>query len=225
MDIASRLKEIRSSLPEGVELLAVSKTHTAEAIREAYDAGQRLFGENKVQEMVAKHAQLPEDIEWHFIGHVQRNKIRQMAPFVSVIQGIDSFESLQETDRQAGINGRCITCLLQLHIAVEESKFGFRPEDCIRMLEQGEWRSLSHISIGGVMGMASMTDDMEQVAHEFTVLADCFSLIRERFFREDERFHIISAGMSGDYETAIKAGSSMVRIGTGIFGERDYTNK
>lgn len=223
-EIAGRLSELKKSLPEGVELIAVSKTHPVEAIREAYAAGQRKFGENKVQEMVLKHSQLPEDIEWHFIGHVQRNKIHLMAPFVSVIQGIDSFQALAETDRQAERYGRIITCLLQLHIADEESKFGFTPEECEKMLSEGGWRNLTHIRIGGVMGMATCTDDMNQVLAEFKGLVDIFNGYRHKYFSESPYFRTISAGMSGDWDLAVKAGSNMVRIGTDLFGRRSYPN-
>lgn len=221
-NVADRLAEVRNSLPAGVELLAVSKTHPIELIREAYDCGQRLFGENKVQEMAEKHEALPDDIQWHFIGHVQRNKIRIMAPFVSVIQGIDSFQSLQETDRQAARYDRSIRCLLQLHIASEETKFGFSPQECLEMLEEMKWRELNHIIIAGVMGMASNTSDRQQVLREFTVLKDFFDMAKERFFSDSPEFRTISAGMSGDHDLAIQAGSNMVRIGTQIFGGRDY---
>lgn len=220
--VADRLAEVRNSLPDGVGLLAVSKTHPIGLIREAYDCGQRLFGENKVQEMVAKHQALPDDIQWHFIGHVQRNKIHLMAPFVSVIQGIDSFQSLQETDRQAARYGRSIRCLLQLHIASEETKFGFTPKECLEMLEEMKWRELSHVIIAGVMGMASNTDDRQQVLREFSTLKDFFDMAKERFFSGSPEFSTISAGMSGDYDLAVQAGSNLVRIGTQIFGERDY---
>ena len=222
INIRQRLAGIRESLPENVCLIAVSKTHPIELIQEAYDAGQRVFGENKVQEMTAKHEALPDDIKWHFIGHVQRNKIRQMAPFVSVIQGIDSFASLEEVNRQAERFGRTITCLLQIHIATEDSKFGFLPQECTDMLSEGKWRTLDHIKIGGVMGMASNTDDDEQVLAEFKSLVAFFNSTRDRFFSGNSDFRTISAGMSGDYRIAIQAGSNMVRIGTGIFGERYY---
>lgn len=222
--VSDRLAEVRNSLPAGVELLAVSKTHPAEMIREAYDCGQRLFGENKVQEMVAKHEVLPDDIQWHFIGHVQRNKIRLMAPFVSVIQGIDSFQSLEETNRQAARFDRSIRCLLQIHIASEETKFGFSAQECKEMLEEGKWRALSHVTLGGVMGMASNTDDRQQVLREFTALKDFFNMAKALYFSNSSEFRTISAGMSGDRDLAIQAGSNLVRIGTQIFGIRDYPN-
>ncbi|MBR4843024.1 MAG: YggS family pyridoxal phosphate-dependent enzyme [Bacteroidaceae bacterium] len=222
MDIKQNLDRIKARLPEGVRLVAVSKTHPAEMLQEAYDAGQRLFGENKVQEMTAKSKLLPQDIEWHFIGHVQRNKIHLMAPYVSVIQGVDSFESLAEIDRQAARFSRRITCYLQLHIAQEETKFGFSPEECTAMLEKGDWKNLEHITIGGVMGMASNTTDEAQILGEFRKLRALFDTYSEKFFSSYSGFNTVSAGMSGDYRLAISAGSNMVRIGSSIFGERFY---
>ena len=222
MDIKENLNRIKAGLPEGVRLVAVSKTHPAEMLKEAYDAGQRIFGENKVQEMTAKSQVLPADIEWHFIGHVQRNKIHIMAPYVSVIQGVDSFDKLAEIDRQAVRFNRHITCLLQLHIAQEETKFGFTPDECTAMLEQCDWRSLKNITIGGVMGMASNTDNETQVLGEFRTLRNIFESYKEKYFFDNPDFNTISAGMSGDYKLAIQAGSNMVRIGSSIFGERNY---
>jgi PLP dependent protein len=223
--IVSRLTDIKKSLPTEVTLVAVSKTHPADAILTAYNAGQRIFGENKVQEMTLKQKQLPQDIEWHFIGHVQKNKIRMMAPYVSVIQGVDSFDSLEEINRQASIFGRNITCLLQLHIATEESKFGFVPSECMDILEKGEWKKLNNITIGGVMGMATFTDDIQQVLREFKTLVNFYNTAKKRFFADDNNFRTISAGMSEDYETAIQAGSNMIRIGSNIFGARDYSKQ
>ncbi|MBR5935519.1 MAG: YggS family pyridoxal phosphate-dependent enzyme [Bacteroidaceae bacterium] len=222
MDIKENLSRIIASLPQGVKLVAVSKTHPVEMLQEAYDAGQRIFGENKVQEMTAKSQALPSDIEWHFIGHVQRNKIHIMAPYVSVIQGVDTFEKLAEIDRQAARFNRHITCLLQLHIAQEETKFGFSADECTAMLEQGDWRDLKNITIGGVMGMASNTDNEAQVIGEFRRLRDLFDSYKEKYFNDNADFNTISAGMSGDYKLAIEAGSNMVRIGSSIFGERNY---
>ena len=222
MDIKENIIRIKASLPEGVKLVAVSKTHPVEMLQEAYDAGQRIFGENKVQEMTAKSQALPSDIEWHFIGHVQRNKIHIMAPYVSVIQGVDTFEKLVEIDRQAARFNRHITCLLQLHIAQEETKFGFSADECTAMLEQGEWRSLKNITIGGVMGMATNTDDEAQVRREFGHLKEIFDTYKQKYFADSADFNTISAGMSGDYKLAVEAGSNMVRIGSSIFGERNY---
>ena len=220
--IKENLNRIKATLPAGVKLVAVSKTHPAEMLKEAYDAGQRIFGENKVQEMTAKSQVLPADIEWHFIGHVQSNKIRMMAPFVSVIQGVDAYDKLVEIDRQAAKNGRHITCYLQLHIASEETKFGFSPDECTAMLDKGEWKSLGNITIGGVMGMATNTDDENQVRREFGRLKGIFDTYKQKYFAGCSDFNTISAGMSGDYKLAIEAGSNMVRIGSSIFGERNY---
>ena len=222
MDIKENLNRIKASLPSGVRLVAVSKTHPVEMLQEAYDAGQRIFGENKVQEMTAKSQVLPTDIEWHFIGHVQTNKIKMMAPYVSVIQGVDNYDKLVEIDRQAARFNRHITCLLQLHIASEETKFGFSADECTAMLEQGDWKNLKNITIGGVMGMATNTDDEAQVCREFSRLKEIFDKYKQKYFAGVDTFNTISAGMSGDYELAIRAGSNMVRIGSAIFGERNY---
>ena len=223
MDIKENLNRIKATLPAGVRLVAVSKTHPAEMLREAYDAGQRIFGENKVQEMTAKSQVLPTDIEWHFIGHVQSNKIKMMAPYVSVIQGVDNFDKLAEIDRQAARFNRHITCLLQLHIATEETKFGFSADECTAMLDEGKWKELKNITIGGVMGMASNTYDEAQVRGEFNRLKQLFDTYKEKYFHDSPEFNTISAGMSGDYELAIEEGSNMVRIGSSIFGARDYS--
>ena len=220
--IKENLNRIKATLPAGVTLVAVSKTHPAEMLKEAYDAGQRIFGENKVQEMTAKSQILPTDIEWHFIGHVQSNKIKLMAPYVSVIQGVDNYDKLAEIDRQAARFNRHITCLLQLHIATEETKFGFSADECTAMLEEGKWKELKNITIGGVMGMASNTDDEAQVRGEFSRLKQIFDTYKDKYFHDSPDFKTISAGMSGDYELAIQEGSNMVRIGSSIFGERNY---
>ena len=220
--IKENLSRIKATLPAGVKLVAVSKTHPAEMLKEAYDAGQRIFGENKVQEMTAKSQVLPTDIEWHFIGHVQTNKIKMMAPYVSVIQGVDNYDKLAEIDRQAARFNRHITCLLQLHIAQEETKFGFSADECTEMLEEGKWKELKNITIGGVMGMASNTDNKAQVLGEFRHLKQLFDTYKEKYFLDSPDFNTISAGMSGDYQLAIEAGSNMVRIGSSIFGERNY---
>ena len=222
MDIKENLNRIKATLPKGVRLVAVSKTHPADMLMEAYHAGQRIFGENKVQEMTAKSQVLPKDIEWHFIGHVQSNKIKMMAPYVSVIQGVDTYDKLAEIDRQSARFNRHITCYLQLHIASEETKFGFSPDECTAMLEQGEWKNLKNITIGGIMGMATNTADEAQVRREFGRLKDIFDTYKQKYFTGSSDFNTISAGMSGDYKLAIEAGSNMVRIGSAIFGERNY---
>ena len=222
MDIKENLNRIKATLPAGVKLVAVSKTHPVQMLQEAYDAGQRIFGENKVQEMTAKSQVLPTDIEWHFIGHVQSNKIKLMAPYVSVIQGVDNYDKLAEIDRQAARFNRHITCLLQLHIAQEETKFGFSADECTTMLDEGKWKELKNITISGVMGMASNTDNNAQVLDEFRRLKQLFDTYKEKYFHDSPDFNTISAGMSGDYQLAIQEGSNMVRIGSSIFGERNY---
>ena len=220
--IAENIKQVWSELPAGVRLVAVSKFHPAEAIREAYDAGQRIFGESKVQEMTAKQEVLPKDIEWHFIGHLQTNKVKYIVPYVSLIHGIDSFKLLVEVNKQAEKVNRQVNCLLQLHIAREETKFGFSFDECREMLTQGEWHGLRHIRICGLMGMATNTDNMEQVKAEFRSLDDFFHEVKETWFKDEPSFRELSMGMSHDYHEAIEAGSTLVRIGTHIFGERIY---
>lgn len=206
-----------ATLPEGVTLIAVSKYHPVEAIRAAYDAGHREFGESKAQDLVIKHQELPKDIRWHFIGHLQSNKIKYIAPFIHLIHSIDTFRLLQEVDKQGAKTGRRIPCLLQIHIAQEESKFGFTPQECMEMLEEGQWRSLQNVEIRGLMCMASNTEDKEQIASEFSTVQRLFKVIKERFFTGNESFSILSAGMSDDYPIAIEHGSTHIRIGSGIF--------
>lgn len=217
--IAERIKAMSATLPEGVTLIAVSKYHPVEAIRAAYDAGHREFGESKAQDLVIKHQELPKDIRWHFIGHLQSNKIKYIAPFIHLIHSIDTFKLLQEVDKQGAKTGRRIPCLLQIHIAQEESKFGFTPQECMEMLEEGQWRLLQNVEIRGLMCMASNTEDKEQIASEFSSVQQLFKVIKERFFAEDDSFSILSAGMSDDYPIAIEHGSTHIRIGSGIFIE------
>ena len=220
MTIQENIREILSTLPEGVRLVAVSKYHPVEALKEAYDGGQRIFGESKVQEMTAKHEQLPADIQWHFIGHLQTNKVKYIAPYVALIHGVDSYKLLCEINRQGQRVGRIIPCLLQLHVAQEETKFGFSPNECLAMLSEGEWRTLPYVSIRGIMGMASNTDDIEQVRREFATLGKFFSQVKELYFSDKELFCELSMGMSDDYPIAIEEGSTLVRVGSRIFGER-----
>lgn len=220
--IAEALKQIRSELPEGVRLVAVSKFHPNEAIMEAYEAGQRIFGESKAQEMTAKHESLPKDIEWHFIGHLQTNKVKYIVPYVTLIHGVDSYKLLADIDKQAGKAGRTVDCLLQLHIAQEETKFGFSFDECREMLDAGEWRQLRHARICGLMGMASNTDRLEQVRGEFASLGRFFQEAKGIWFAEAPHFKELSMGMSHDYPEAIAAGSTLIRVGTRIFGEREY---
>ena len=220
--IQEEIKRIQAELPESVRLVAVSKFHPIEALQEAYDAGQRIFGESKVQEMTMKYEALPKDIEWHFIGHLQTNKIKYMAPYVALIHGVDSYKLLAEIDKQARKAGRVIPCLLQIHIAQEETKFGFSTDECRTMLDAGEWRTLQNIQIAGVMGMATNTDNEAQIETEFHTLADFFHETKETYFKDSPYYKEISMGMSDDYPLAIRHGSTLIRIGSRIFGERIY---
>lgn len=201
-------------------MVAVSKFHPAAMIQEAYAGGQRIFGESRVQELVSKQQQLPGDIEWHFIGGLQRNKVKQIAPFVSLIHSLDSERLMLEIEKQGAACERVIPCLLQVHIAVEETKAGFSPDECLLFLKSGRWRECTHLQLAGVMGMATYTDDSEQVRKEFRLLKSLFDTCKEQFFADDPSFSEISMGMSGDYPIAIEEGSSMVRLGSLIFGER-----
>lgn len=222
MDIETNLKEVLAELPQNVRLVAVSKFHPNEAIEEAYTAGQRIFGESKVQEMTQKYETLPKDIEWHFIGHLQTNKIKYMAPYVSLIHGVDSYKLLSEINKQGAKCGRVIPCLLQMHVAQEETKFGFSFEECTEMLKQGEWKELKNISLHGLMGMASNTDNMQQVRREFRMLHSYFEEVKNSFFTNETTFKELSMGMSHDYSIAVEEGATLVRIGSRIFGERVY---
>ena len=221
MSIAENLARLRPEIPPGVRIVAVSKTHPAGRIREAYDAGQRCFGENRAQELAAKHLQLPPDIEWHFVGHLQTNKVRFIATFVSLVHSADRLSVLQELDRAAARNGRIIDCLLQFHIATEETKFGFSEEEAAVMLASPDFQELMNIRVCGVMGMATFTNDHALVRREFRMLRNHFERLKTAFFSMKPEFREISMGMSGDYHIAIEEGSTMVRIGTGIFGERE----
>lgn len=220
--IAESIRQIRSELPAGVRLVAVSKFHPNEAIEEAYRAGQRIFGESKVQEMTAKHDSLPQDIEWHFIGHLQTNKVKYIVPYVALIHGIDSFKLLAEVDKQAAKVGRRVDCLFQLHIAREETKFGFSFDECRQMLAEGQWRQLQHVRLCGLMGMATNTDNTTQIKEEFESLSQFFREVKATWFADDDAFRELSMGMSHDYHEAIAAGSTLVRVGSKIFGERIY---
>ena len=222
MNIRENIEQVVRDLPQGVRLVAVSEFHPVEAHKEAYDAGQRIFGENKVQEMAAKQEVLPKDIEWHFIGHLQTNKIKYIVPYVSLIHGIDSYKLLNEVNKAAEQNGRVIDCLLQLHIAQEETKFGFSFEECRKMLMDGEWKSLTHIRICGLMGMASNTENEEQIKREFRSLKSFFDEMAHTYFTDKQEFRELSMGMSHDYRMAVTEGSTLVRVGSKIFGERTY---
>ena len=220
--IQEEIKRIQAELPESVRLVAVSKFHPVEALQEAYEAGQRIFGESKVQEMTQKYEALPKDIEWHFIGHLQTNKIKYMAPYVSLIHGVDSYKLLAEINKQAIKAGRVIPCLLQIHIAQEETKFGFSTDECREMLQEGSWKALANVQISGVMGMATNTEDEAQIAREFDTLASFFHEIKNDYFLDSPSFKEISMGMSDDYPLAIEKGSTLIRVGSKIFGERQY---
>ena len=220
--IQEEIQTIKAGLPESVRLVAVSKFHPNEALQEAYEGGQRIFGESKVQEMTQKYEALPKDIEWHFIGHLQTNKIKYMAPYVALIHGVDSYKLLSEINKQAAKAGRIIPCLLQIHIAQEETKFGFSTDECRTMLEEGNWRQLKNVQIAGVMGMATNTEDEAQIKREFSTLSAFFQEVKETYFREVSSFKEISMGMSDDYPIAIEEGSTLIRIGSRIFGARNY---
>lgn len=216
------LNEVRATVKQGVELVAVSKFHPAALIKEAYDQGQRIFGESRVQELQAKHEALPADIQWHFIGHLQPNKVKYIAPYISLIHALDSYKLLAEINKQAAKHNRVIPCLLELHIAQEESKYGFTTEACTALLEDGAWRALKNVQIAGLMCMASNTPDMVQVRSEFHQARVYFDELKQRFFADDPHFCERSWGMSHDYDVAMDEGATLVRVGTAIFGEREY---
>lgn len=220
--ISQNLSKLKASLPPHVKVVAVSKNHSVEAIREAYEAGQRDFGENYVQELIEKKEQLPADIRWHFIGHLQSNKVKYIAPFVHLIHGVDSFRLLKEINKNALKNKRVIACLLQMHIAQEETKFGLSSEEIYAILESDELKKMEGIYIRGLMGMASNTDNTVQVSLEFQVLKKHFNDIKKRRILHVE-FEIVSMGMSHDFGIAVTEGANMLRIGSKIFGERIYT--
>jgi pyridoxal phosphate enzyme (YggS family) len=221
MLIKENLKHINSQLPEHVTLVAVSKTKPVSDLMEAYNAGQRIFGENKIQEMVEKKPQMPEDVEWHMIGHVQRNKVKYMADFVSLIHGVDNFKLLKEINKQALKHDRVIDCLLQIKIATEDSKFGMTTNEASSIFKSEEFKSLNNIKVVGLMGMATFTNDADQLKKEFTHLKQVFDQLQEIKTKNCE-LKTISMGMSGDFQLAIECGSTMVRIGSSIFGARNY---
>lgn len=222
MNIKEIINEIKSELPQSTRLVAVSKFHPAEAISEAYDGGQRIFGESKVQELEEKYKVLPKDIEWHFIGHLQTNKVKYIAPYISMIHAVDSYKLLCEINKQAQKANRVIKCLLEIHIAKEESKYGFSFESCRQMLDTEDWKELENVSVCGVMGMATFTDDDAEIRNEFKSLHDFFTELKNSYFSNDDNFREISMGMSDDYPIAIEEGSTMIRVGSKIFGVRNY---
>ena len=220
MSISKNLINLKSLLPSHVTLVAVSKTKPVTDLMEAYNAGQRIFGENKIQEMVEKHDQMPKDIQWHMIGHVQTNKVKYMAPFVSLIHGVESLKLLKEINKQALKNNRIIECLLQIKIAEEDTKFGLPINEALKIMQSKELSELKNIRITGVMGMATFTDDESQIQREFNNLKLAFNQLKSY----DSNLNVISMGMSGDYQLAIECGSNMIRVGSSIFGERNYNN-
>ena len=222
MRIAENIRQMKASLPAGVALVAVSKFHPVEALREAYDAGQRVFGESRAQELVAKRKALPEDIEWHFSGAGQRNKVKDIGPFVRLIHSIDSRKLLEEVDKQARKHDRVVDVLLEIHVAREESKHGFTPEECEALLGDEAVARLEHVRVRGLMAMASLTDDERRIREEFRTVRELFEKLRDGVCRDNASFTVLSMGMSHDYPIAIEEGSTMIRVGTHIFGEREY---
>ncbi len=222
MSIADNLKRIEQEIPNNVKIIAVSKTHPKELIQEVYDFGHRIFGENKAQEMMEKYEALPKDIQWHMIGHLQTNKVKYIAPFVSMIHSVDSLKLLKEIDKEAIKNNRVIDCLLQIDIANEDTKFGMMEKEAIELLSSEDFAQLNKIKICGVMGIGSITEDINQTRQEFKNLKATFLTLKEKFFKKEDYFTEISMGMSSDYDIAIEEGSTIVRIGSLIFGQRDY---
>lgn len=221
-DVKGNLREVLGNLPAGVNLVAISKFHPNEYIEAAYAEGQRIFGESHEQELARKVESLPKDIEWHFIGHLQTNKVKYIAPYISMIESVDSLKLLKEINKQAAKHDRVVKVLLELHIAEEETKSGFSFDNCRELLEAGEWRTMEHVQICGIMMMASNTDDEQQIAQEFDAAYAFFKEVKEKYFADDDAFCERSWGMSHDYQIAVKHGSNMVRVGTIIFGPRIY---
>lgn len=221
-DIKGNLREVLACLPEGVRLVAVGKYHPCEHLMDAYEAGQRLFGENHVQELSVKHTALPSDIEWHFIGHLQTNKVKYIAPYIAMIEAVDSLKLLREIDRQAAKHNRTIKVLLELHIAQEDTKYGLSLDACWNLLAEGAWRELQHVQICGLMMMASNVDDEQQIRSEFMTAAAFFDEVKAAYFADSPAFCERSWGMSHDYKIAVECRSTIIRVGTTIFGERSY---
>jgi PLP dependent protein len=219
-DIAVNISQIQQQIPSSVKLVAVSKTYPVNNVLEAYNTGHRNFGENRVQELLGKKDLLPSDIQWHLIGHLQSNKVRLIVSFIGMIQSVDSYKLLKIINTEASKISRIVDCLLQIHIASEDTKFGFTLEEIEEMVESREFKGMKNVRVCGVMGMATFTSDREQVHKEFRFLADCFSTLKNKYFSDSSSFREISAGMSDDYEIAVKEGSTIVRIGSRIFGAR-----
>ena len=222
MSIADEIKSITSQLPSGVKLVAVSKFHPVERLMQAYDAGQRIFGESRVQELEKKVQEMPKDVQWHFIGHLQTNKVRQLVPFVSLIHSVDSVKLLQSINKEAARIGRVVNVLLQLHVAQESAKFGFTVDELEALAGDGTFLALPNVKICGVMAMATNTDDEAEIRKEFAEAKEMFAYLKNGCFKNNECFSELSMGMSDDYHLAIEQGSTMVRIGTTIFGKREY---
>jgi pyridoxal phosphate enzyme (YggS family) len=222
MSISNNFKKVLSNIPSNVKLVAVSKTKPNELIMDVYNSGHTVFGENKVQELVRKSEELPNDIEWHFIGHLQSNKVKYIAPFVSLIHAVDSLKLLRTINKEGKKNDRVISCLLQFHVADEDTKFGIDMNDVGGILRKEEYKEMEFVRIVGIMGMATYTNNEEQIRGEFRALKNIFNRIKEEFFADEESFKEISMGMSGDYSIAIEEGSTMVRVGSNIFGSRNY---
>ena len=221
-DVKGNLKQVLAKLPQGVRLVAISKYHPNEYIEAAYEEGQRIFGESHEQELRQKVESLPKDIEWHFIGHLQTNKVKYIAPYITMIEAVDSLKLLREIDKQAIRNERVIDVLLELHIAEEETKYGLTPEACRELLAGGEWRELQHVRICGLMMMASYVEDEQQIRNEFRIAKNLFDEVKAQYFQDAPWFKERSWGMSHDYPIAVEEGSTMVRVGTSIFGPRVY---
>lgn len=220
--VKKKLNEVLSRLPNGVRLVAISKYHPKEYIEAAYAEGQRIFGESHEQELKQKHLALPADIEWHFIGHLQTNKVKYIVPYISMIEAVDSLKLLKEIDKQAKKNGRVIKVLLELHIAEEETKYGLTLDDCRQLLKDGEWKQLDNVQICGLMMMASNVDDEQQIRNEMNIAANFFDEVKQKYFADNDSFCERSWGMSHDFTIACQCKSTMVRIGTEIFGPRIY---
>jgi len=222
MSIAKNIQKIKNELPKHVTLIPVSKRQPYEYIQEAYESGQRIFGENKVQELREKYEKFPKDIEWQMIGHLQTNKVKYIAPFISLIHSVDSLKLLKEINKQAKRNERVINCLLQIYIADEESKFGLSPKQIENLLLSDDFKNMENIKIVGLMGMATNTENVQKIKSEFTMLKNAHQKIKNSFFANDNHFKELSMGMSGDYKIAIECGSTMIRVGSLIFGQRKY---
>ena len=222
INVKENIRKLQDSLPKGVGLVAVSKFHPVELLREAYDAGQRIFGESRAQELLQKVGQMPDDVKWHFIGHLQTNKVRAIVPYVAMIHSIDSEKLLRVVDSEAERAGRVVDVLLQLHVAQEETKYGMTADECVAMVESGVLAELTHVRVCGVMGMATNTDDENEIRAEFRKIKHVFDLLHEGCLHDSDCFREISMGMSDDYQIAVDEGSTLVRVGHSIFGERQY---